>query len=107
MLTRYPDVSRFVGPHAPCVVPDRWGFTTNWSLDGPAVQAAVVGGNLEALKWLVENGADVRARGGKWGNVYRAACRNISNEGGVVPWDIVSWLEFHYGRDGWEDDTKD
>ncbi|KAI0903784.1 ankyrin repeat-containing domain protein [Ustulina deusta] len=74
---------------------------------GPAVQAAVVGGNLEALKWLVENGADVRARGGKWGNVYRAACRNISNEGGVVPWDIVSWLEFHYGRDGWEDDTKD
>ncbi|KAI0539486.1 ankyrin repeat-containing domain protein [Xylaria digitata] len=77
---------------------------------GSAVQAAAAGGNLEALKWLMAHGADIRVRGGKWGNVYRAALKDYGkkhNNVGGVPWDIISWLEYHYGRDGWEDDTKD
>ncbi|TGJ82223.1 hypothetical protein E0Z10_g6558 [Xylaria hypoxylon] len=74
---------------------------TQCGIYGSAVQAAAVGRNLEALKWLVANGADIRVRGGKWGNVYRAACSSIRQG------HIISWLEFHYGRDGWEDDTKD
>ncbi|KAF2969814.1 hypothetical protein GQX73_g3780 [Xylaria multiplex] len=79
-------------------------------IDGSAVQAAAAGRNLDALKWLVAHGADIRARGGKWGNVYRAALggygrgdRHVE----YVPWHIISWLEYHYGRDGWEEDTED
>ena len=62
---------------------------------GTALQAAAADANLEAVQWLVARGADVRARGGEHGNVYKAAVHRKA-------WGVVSWLEQHYGRDGWE-----
>ncbi|KAI8623610.1 ankyrin repeat-containing domain protein [Xylariaceae sp. FL1651] len=72
---------------------------------GSAVQAAAAKGNIAALKCLAANGANVRARGGKWGNAYRAALNK--EKALLTQWRVISWLELHYGREGWEDDTKE
>ena len=40
---------------------------------GSALQMAAKSGNLAAVKWLLEHGADVRVRGGKFGSVLEAA----------------------------------
>ncbi|KAH6886789.1 ankyrin repeat-containing domain protein [Thelonectria olida] len=68
---------------------------------GSAVQLAAVSGNVAALDWLAAHGADIRVKGGRRGNAYRAALKNLhSNKS--VEWPAVSWLEQHYGRDGWD-----
>ena len=68
---------------------------------GSAVQMAAFAGNLDALKWLRDHGADIRVKGGRFGNAYKAAMKNVSNNK-AVQWHVVSWLEQHYGREGWE-----
>lgn len=68
---------------------------------GGAVQLAARCGNLDALKWLAAHGADIRAKGGCWGNAYKAALKNARTNK-ACNWHIVSWLEQHYGREGWD-----
>lgn len=68
---------------------------------GSAVQMAAVSGNVAALEWLAAHGADIRVKGGKRGNAYHAALKNLYNNKSVQ-WPVISWLEQHYGRDGWD-----
>ncbi|CAH0057757.1 unnamed protein product [Clonostachys solani] len=68
-----------------------------------AVQAAAKQGNIAALEWLRDHGADICAEGGSKGNAYQAALENLNNNY-CVRWDAVTWLEKHYGRDCWGTD---
>ncbi len=52
---------------------------------GSPLQMAAMSGNLDAVKWLVENGADISARGGKFGGAMEAA---LAKE----QWNVVSYL---------------
>ncbi|KAI0130061.1 ankyrin repeat-containing domain protein [Xylariales sp. AK1849] len=69
---------------------------------GSAVQMAAVSGNIAALKWLASKGADIRVKGGRRGNAYRAALKNLRNNK-AVEWGVVSWIEQHCGREGWDE----
>ncbi|CAG9982215.1 unnamed protein product [Clonostachys byssicola] len=68
-----------------------------------AVQAAAQQGNVGALEWLRDHGADICAKGGSKGNAYQAALKNLKNNR-CVEWEAVTWLEKHYGRDCWDCD---
>ncbi|KAK6844762.1 hypothetical protein PG995_014872 [Apiospora arundinis] len=73
---------------------------------GSVAQTAAVKGNVPALKWLRETvGPDlIRAKGhGVWGNAYRAAHKNVwRSQGRTANWHVISWLEQHYGHEGWD-----
>ncbi|KAI9150697.1 Glutathione transporter [Paramyrothecium foliicola] len=71
---------------------------------GSAVQEAAAAGNLETLKWLAAKGANIRVQGGRYGNAYRAALWHLWDNFSVK-WHVVSWLEQHYGREGWDDEA--
>ncbi|VUC34389.1 unnamed protein product [Clonostachys rosea] len=66
-------------------------------------QAAARHGNVAALEWLRDHGADICAEGGSKGNAYEASLENVKNNY-CVKWDAVTWLEKHYGRDCWGTD---
>jgi ankyrin repeat protein len=61
---------------------------------GSALHTAAGCGNIEALRWLLSQGVDVRVQGGPDGNAYQAALKKYQ-------WTAVSYLEQHYGREGW------
>ncbi|KAF3931705.1 Ankyrin-1 [Dactylella cylindrospora] len=58
---------------------------------GNALQLAAKSDNFEGLKWLLEHGADPKAKG-RWGTALDAALVKKK-------WRIISYLEQHYGRD--------
>ncbi|KAI1874448.1 hypothetical protein JX265_004656 [Neoarthrinium moseri] len=68
---------------------------------GSAVQMAAKTGNVVALKWLANHGADIRVKGGRWRNADKAALKE-SKICGRTERAVVSWLEQHYGRQGWD-----
>ncbi|KAF3921088.1 Ankyrin-3 [Arthrobotrys entomopaga] len=57
---------------------------------GNALQLAAKSGNFEGVKWLLSHGADPHAKG-RWGRAVDAAILKKK-------WQIVSYLEQHYGR---------
>lgn len=59
---------------------------------GSVLQMAAKSGNLEAVRWLLEDmGTDVEVRGGKFGGVQEAALVKER-------WGVVSYLEMRYGQ---------
>jgi hypothetical protein len=67
------------------------------------IQMAAKSGNLDAVRWLVEEiGVDVNTKGGRYGSAREAAVRKGR-------WGIVTYLERKFGRFRWEgkyDDVK-
>lgn len=54
-----------------------------------ALQMAAKSGNLEAVKWLLRNGADPSVKGGKYGSALKAAV--IKKR-----FAVISYLEQHF-----------
>jgi len=59
-----------------------------------ALQMAAKSGNLEGVRWLLDNGADPRVEGGKFGTILQAAARKKQPRYG-----IISYLEQHVFKD--------